>query len=66
MVHKRYLFPCIHKIYKTFCGILINQMKEDSPQLDVCGEACCDSPGYSAKKGTYSLMEMVTSQVNQK
>ena len=62
-IQARYLFPYIHKIYKTCRGVLVANITEERPLLDLSGDARCDSPGYSATYSTYSLMDTVTNQV---
>ena len=62
-IQTHYLFPCIHKIYKTVRGVLIAKITGERPSLDLSGDARCDSPGYGAKYSTYSLMDTVTNQV---
>ena len=61
-IQNKYLFPCIHKIYKTFQAVIIDKVKERGA-VNVIGDARCDSPGYNAKYSTYSLMDSITGQV---
>ena len=58
-----YLFPAIHNIYKKFRGDIINDINEKDSAVDLSGDARCDSPGYSAKYSTYSLMDTVTNYI---
>ena len=60
-VQKSFLFPAIHKIYKTFRGIIIDTICNRS--VCMSGDARCDSPGYSAKYSTYSLMDTLTNLI---
>ena len=61
-IQRKYLFPCIHKVYKTFQATLIDEAKALG-SLNVSGNARCDSPGYNAKYSTYSLMNLTSNQV---
>ena len=61
-IQKKYLFPYIHKIYKTFRDIHIDDITEQGG-IDVSGDARCDSPGYSAKYSTCSIMDTVSNQI---
>ena len=62
-VQKSYLFPAIHKIYKTLRGIIIDTVCQNNPNLSLSGDARCDSPGYNAKYSTYSLMDTATNHI---
>ena len=58
-IQRKYLFPCVHKVYKTFRGVLIDKITE-LDTIDVSGVARCDLPGYNAKYSTYSLMDSIS------
>ena len=62
-VQKAYLFPAIHNVYKKVRAVLIDEIKRNKSNVDLSGDARCDSPGYSAKYSTYSLMDTTTSRI---
>ena len=55
-IQKKYLFPAIHKVYCTHREIRYGMYLEDNENLDMVGDGRCDSPGYNAEYGTYTLM----------
>ena len=56
------LFPVVqHTWIETQTAILKQLKKEKS--VDVCGDGRCDSPGHSAKYGTYTLMDEKTNLI---
>ena len=55
------LFPAIHKIYMNKRQAIIYNYK--GIDLHVIGEGHCHSPGYSAKYGTYTIMEASSSEI---
>ena len=57
-LQKEYLYPVIHTNYLRQQEAVIEYLRGN--QLHLSGDGCCDSPGYSAKYGTYSLMDSAT------
>ena len=53
----RILWPVIDKAWHDHVGVV--QMLAQGRALRLCGDARCDSPGYSATYGTYTLMDML-------
>ena len=56
-IQKKLLYPAIHRVYTTNRTLLIENAKEKSEVLHLLGDGRCDSPGYNAKYGTYTLMD---------
>ena len=54
-IQKKLLFPSIHHVYTTHRQILLDIAREKN-NIDILGDGRCDSPGYSAKYGTYTIM----------
>ena len=52
----KFLFPVINKAWESNRDGVIQQLKQ-VPHIDICGDGRCDSPGHSAKYGTYSMMD---------
>ena len=42
--------------------LLIENAKEQ-PKIDLLGDGRCDSPGYSAKYGTYTVLDSQTGHI---
>ena len=56
-IQKKLLYPAIHRVYTTNRALLIENAKEKSEVLHLLGDGRCDSPGYNAKYGTYTLID---------
>ena len=52
------MYPVIHTNYVQKQETVIEYLRCN--QLHLSGDGRCDSPGYSAKYGTYSLMNSAT------
>ena len=60
--HQRdYLFPTVHETFEGEKQTLWSSL--DSKAVRLAGDGRCDSPGYSAKFCTYTLMDMDTEKV---
>ena len=57
-LQKEYLYPVVHTNYIRQQEAVIEYLRGN--QLHLSGDGRCDSPGYSAKYGTYSLMDSAT------
>ena len=51
-IQKRYLYLALHKVYRQFRNRIIDNLVSSGEPV---GDRRCDSPGYSAKYGTYTL-----------
>jgi len=60
-IQKTFLFPALNKLYNTYRTDLYKDCL-NSTENHFSGDGRCDSPGYSAKYGTYSLMNTVTNK----
>ena len=57
-LQKEYLYPVVHINYIRQQEAVIEYLRGN--QLHLSGDGRCDSPGYSAKYGTYTLMDSAT------
>ena len=58
-VQKTTLFPVEQHTWVNVQKAVVKQLKQ-SRSVDLCGDGRCDSPGHSAKYGTYTLMDEKT------
>jgi ribonuclease HI len=56
------LFPVVQHTWLTSQNALVKKLNQ-SDGVDVCGDGRCDSPGHSAKYGTYTLMDEKTNLI---
>ena len=57
--HQRwFLFPAISKTWNMYHEALVAMLQSDNTTLVLGGDGRADSPGHSAKYGTYTLMEL--------
>ena len=61
-IQNTYLNPTIND-YWTMHQTAILSVLSDTQKLKLCGDARSDSPGYSAKYTSYTLMDMTTSLI---
>ena len=54
-IQKRFLFPAIHRVFTTNRTLLLEFIRPN--EIELLGDGRCDSPGYSAKYGTYTVMD---------
>lgn len=54
---KKYLHTAVQRKYQQQQSTLLTNIKAEGRELIVGGDGRCDSPGHSAKYGTYSLMD---------
>ena len=59
-IQSQYLFPVVHHTWEQHQEALFQCL---SNQVLLAGDGRCDSPGHSAKYGTYSIMETSSSNV---
>ncbi len=55
---KKYLFPSIDNVYKWHQFSMMTILQNEEKELVLGGDGRCDSPGFSAKYGAYSFMEL--------
>ena len=55
-IQRKIIFPVIQKAWKKNQAEVVKQLKQNK-SVDLCGDGRCDSPGHSARYGTYTLMD---------
>ena len=50
------MFPAVHRVHTTNQQLLIDNAVEKG-DIDLLGDGRCDSPGYNAKYGTYTVLD---------
>lgn len=53
-----YIFPAIFEVWDLKKQSFLQQLSEDKTRLTLGGDGRADSPGHSAKYGTYTKMEL--------
>ena len=54
----KYLHPAIHTIWKESQTSMLTVLQVEQKPLVLGGDGRCDSPGFSAKYGSYAFMEI--------
>ena len=60
-LQKEYLYPVVHTNYVRQQEAVIEYLRDN--QLHLSADGCYDNPGYSAKYGTYTLMDSATNLI---
>ena len=58
-----YLQPAIRSVWERHQDVLLSVFREKGESLVVAGDGRADSPGHSAKYGSYSLIELTCDKV---
>ena len=62
--HQRlYLEPVVYSTWEEQQKALFSNLRDDKVELELAGDGRSDSPGYCAKYGTYTLIEMNTNKI---
>ena len=61
--HREFLQPTIEYLWNKQQQALLSRFKESSTPLAVAGDGRADSPGHSAKYGSYTFIEMTCNKV---
>ena len=59
-IQQAYLIPAVENIWSRHQAALMAELQQPAR---LAGDARCDSPGHTAKYGSYSLMDATTSKV---
>ena len=60
---RRYLDPAVISVWKTKQSTLLDQCRASGVPLTIGGDGRADSPGHSAKYGSYGIIELATNKV---
>ena len=60
---KRYLEPAVISVWKAKQSTLLAQCLSTGDPLIIGGDGRADSPGHSAKYGSYGIIDLVTNKV---
>ena len=60
---KKYLQPTINTVWERHQRTLISELMEENKGLELGGDGRADSPGHSAKYGSYSIIELNKNKV---
>lgn len=60
---KQYLQPAISVIWKSEQFALLSSLRDQKTKLSLAGDGRADSPGHSAKYGSYTVIEMRCNKV---
>ena len=60
-IENDYVIPSIHRMYTQQKDIITGALR--NKKLVVSGDGRCDSPGFNAKYGTYTIMDAQTSAI---
>ena len=61
-IQKKLVIPAIHRVFVTQHQLLFDDAKEHGKN-DLLGDGRCDSPGYNAKYGAYTVMDKKTGTI---
>ena len=61
-IQKLYLFPTIHSYWSSQQKTILKDLKKKT-KVSLAGDGRCDSPGFSAKYGTYTFMNQENNQI---
>lgn len=60
---RRYLEPAVISVWATKQSTLLDQCRATGVPLTIGGDGRADSPGHSAKYGSYGIVDLVTNKV---
>ncbi len=61
-LQKQFLYPVVHEAWLDEKKKVKEELLEKT-DLCIIGDARCDSPGYSAKYSTYTIMDSLTNKI---
>ena len=61
-IQKNLLFPAIHRVFLTQRQLIYDEVSTYN-KVNLLGDGRCDSPGYNAKYGTYTIMDQRSGKI---
>ena len=62
-LREKYVFPVIDSYWQTEQNRVFNSLKDRGEQVTLAGDGRCDSPGHSAKYGTYTMLDVKSNKI---
>lgn len=62
-IQRQYLMPVVQHTWSLLQEVELKKIKEQNRQIRLAGDGRCDSPGFSAKYCTYSLLDIETQRI---
>ena len=62
-LREKYVFPVIDACWETEQNNVIDTLKDRGEPVTLAGDGRCDSPGHSAKYGTYTMLDVQSDKV---
>ena len=59
----KFLQPAVHSVWNRHREMLLSSLREKGDKLITAGDGRSDSPGHSAKYGSYSLLELTCNKI---
>ena len=64
MTHqKTFLHPATDQVYREHQSVLLHSIRAEGKNLILGGDSRCDSPGHSAKYGSYTLLDIERNKI---
>ena len=62
-LREKYVFPVIDSYWQTEQNRVFNSLKDRGEPVILAGDGRCDSPGHSAKYGTYTMLDVKSNKI---
>lgn len=59
----QFLFPAVDSLWRRNQTLILSEIRSSSRELALAGDGRADSPGHSAKYGSYSVIDLSSSKV---
>ena len=63
LLQRSYLIPAVFHVWKMEQDKIFQDLKKSGKKVVLGGDGRCDSPGHSAKYGSYTMMEIDRSRI---
>ena len=62
-LREKYVFPVIDTYWQAEQNRVFNSLKDRGEPVTLAGDGRCDSPGHSAKYGTYTMLDVKSNKI---